>query len=161
MSFLTSFCDLPQNEQRSVSSVRLTITVGDLLELRSNQLLGDNRGVAGNFGTRNYLAIALNALVTNKSTLADHSFGNSGRALGCSRHDVCDLAFRPAAKRAAKPASFHVGNHLRRLQVERAIRGARLPRLLNHIPWPGRRTLFCRARHRARPFQNPGRYAWQ
>jgi len=33
MSFLTSFCDLPQNEQRSVSSVRLTITVGDLLEL--------------------------------------------------------------------------------------------------------------------------------
>ena len=26
MSFLTSFCDLPQNEQRRVSSVRLTIS---------------------------------------------------------------------------------------------------------------------------------------
>src|SRR2546423_14458720 len=28
MSFLTSFCDLPQNEQRSVSSVLLTIAWG-------------------------------------------------------------------------------------------------------------------------------------
>src|SRR5688572_27990229 len=113
MSFLTSFCDLPQNEQRSVSSVRLTINVGDLLELRSNHLLGYNRGVAGYFRARNYLAIAFNALITNKSAFTDHLFGNAGGALWCSRHYVCDLVFRTAAKRAAKTGSFHFGNHLR------------------------------------------------
>ena len=32
MSFFTSFCDLPQNEQRNVSSARLTISAGGLLQ---------------------------------------------------------------------------------------------------------------------------------
>src|SRR6185503_14732191 len=93
MSFLTSFCDLPQNEQRSVSSVRLTIGVGDLLQASGErELLVDGRGVSGDFRASDDLTIVLDALVTDERALTDHSFGNSGSALRRPGNDVCNLA---------------------------------------------------------------------
>src|SRR5687767_7927886 len=74
-------------------------------------LLCYNRGVTGMFRVGDHFMITLNAFITNESTLTDHLFGNSGRALRRSGNDVCNLAFRSSAERAAKAASFHFCNH--------------------------------------------------
>jgi hypothetical protein len=63
------------------------------------------------FRVRDDLAIELNALVADEGTLSDHLFGNSGCALRCSGDNICNLAFRSSAERAAKAASFHFCNH--------------------------------------------------
>ena len=94
MSFLTSFCDLPQKEQRSVSSVRLTIGVGDLLQVSGErELLSDGRGVSGDFRASDDLTIVLDALITDERALTNHSLGNSGSALRRPGNDVRNLAF--------------------------------------------------------------------
>src|SRR5207244_3256634 len=47
------------------------------------------------------------------------------------------------------------------LALRRATRGARLPHLLNHIPWPGWRINIDRARRRARSVRDFARCAWR
>src|SRR6185295_18916169 len=91
ISFLTSFCDLPQNEQRNVSSVRLTICAGGLLNNRSAgfSLLGNQSLRAGEPGTGNHLIVTPYALVANECALAD-CLANTMSALRHTRHDVGD-----------------------------------------------------------------------
>src|SRR4030095_14077915 len=101
MSFLTSFCDLPQNEQRRVSSVLLTIVWGTPFET---------------VAATNYVAVACFNFATP---------------------DGSGLRYK---KRAFT-------------------RGVRLPRLLNHTPWPGPRTSIERARRRVRSVRDFDRCA--
>src|SRR5437764_3398109 len=43
----------------------------------------------------------------------------------------------------------------------RATRGARSPRLLNHIPWPGRQINIDRVQRRVRSDRDSDQYVWQ
>src|SRR6185503_1693791 len=109
MSFFTSFCDFPQNEQRSVSSVRLTIveekTPWDSVLLRSNH------GPLGNFGSGHHLVVTADAFVTDKCALANHAPGNAGHTLRCTRHDLGNFALSSITERAAKSFGLHSRNH--------------------------------------------------
>jgi hypothetical protein len=77
-----------------VSSVRLTMGVGDLLRASGeHELLINSHGVSGDFRVTYDLAIVLDALITDERTLTNHLFGNAGTTLRCPGHDVCNLAF--------------------------------------------------------------------
>src|SRR2546421_6199376 len=105
MSFLTSFCDLPQNEQRRVSSARLTMSWGTPFRLRV---------VSG-------LTSGAVALISRLRSL---------------------LATEAQAEAYAT-------------------RGARSPRLLNHIPWPGQQINIDRVPRRVRSARDSDQYVWQ
>src|SRR5439155_8665181 len=111
MSFLTSFCDLPQKEQRSVSSVLLTIVWGTPSFLRLAGLFKvwgrDERVVY--FIARQKLIKTTDTFIADERTFITKSFGGVRRA----GHDVSYLAARLAAERATDSKSFHFGDHIR------------------------------------------------
>src|SRR5260370_20448818 len=123
MSFLTSFSDLTQNEQRRVSSVRLTIVYAGS-SLQNQILLGNNNWRGGEFSTSDHLIVTANALIADKRTLTDHLSGNAGHSLWGAGHDVCHFIFSLATKRTAKTSGLHFSNHRPGLPV-RATHGAR------------------------------------
>jgi len=110
MSFFTSFCDLPQNEQRKVSSVRLTIAEGTLLE-KSATLLWINQRRLGNFSASDDLVITADAFVTDECALTYHTPGNARHALRCAGHDLRSFTLRSIAEGTTKSFGFHSGNH--------------------------------------------------
>src|SRR6266849_6660147 len=116
MSFLTSFCDLPQNEQRRVSSVRLTIIYAGS-SLQNQILLGNNNWCGGALSTSDHLIVTANALIANKSTLADHLSGDAWHSLWGASHHVCYFVFCLTTKRTAKTSSLHLSNHRPGLQT--------------------------------------------
>src|SRR5687768_2162118 len=97
MSFFTSFCDLPQKEQRRVSSVRLTIAEGNVLE-KSATLLWSNHRRFGNFCASDDLVVTTNAFVTDECALAYHPPGHARHSLWCARHNLRTLTLRSIAK---------------------------------------------------------------
>jgi hypothetical protein len=110
MSFFTSFCDLPQKEQRRVSSVRLTIAEGKLLE-KSTTLLWSNHRRFGNFCASDDLVVTTDAFVTDECALAYHLPGNTRHPLRCARYNLRTFTLRSIAEGTAKTFSFHSGNH--------------------------------------------------
>src|SRR5687768_16921318 len=110
MSFFTSFCDLPQKEQRRVSSVRLTIAEGKLLE-KSATLLWSNHRRLRNFCASDDLVVTTDAFVTDECALAYHASGNARRSLRCARDNFCAFTLRSITEGTAKAFGFHSGNH--------------------------------------------------
>src|SRR5436853_6191915 len=109
MSFFTSFCDLPQKEQRRVSSVLLTIS-GELhLRLFGLfQVCGRDERV-GDFIARQKLIKATDTFIADERALVPASSFRSMRRAG---DNIGNLAARLSAERATNSTGFHPGNHL-------------------------------------------------
>src|SRR5678816_2895116 len=141
MSFFTSFCDLPQNEQRNVSSVLLTILEGKLL--RKSKLLRSNHRRLRNLGAGDHLVVTANTFITDECTFANHLSRNASHALGSASHDLCHLALLLVAERATKSFGFHSSYHrqvskllrsqISNLNFRSEILGSRLLAMRDHL----------------------------
>src|SRR2546421_3878518 len=107
-------------------------------------------------GYRFSLLIVGDDLVADVNALIADVNGGTG-------DELLDFILRLAAKRAAQRvigSSYHsLGNSVRLQEITSVIRGARSPRLLNHIPWLGWRTSTYRAQRPVRSVRDFARYA--